>query len=84
MHHLTTYRTSGWPAGQPHTRQETTMDPMFAKALVDTSVPLPPAPRHRQRPKRTPRLRPRAATVMRRVADRLDREVMADPAGACG
>lgn len=72
MQHLTTYRTAGWPSSRPHTPEETRMDPMLAKALVDASVPVPAARRGPRTPRHAPRMRPRVAAAMRRLADRLD------------
>ncbi|HSK21633.1 MAG TPA: hypothetical protein VK906_00575 [Egicoccus sp.] len=75
MQHLTTYRTSGWPADRPHTRKEKAMDPVLAKLLVDASVPVPPTRGGSPRRPRASWLRPWAATLMRRLADRLDAPV---------
>jgi hypothetical protein len=72
MQHLTTYRTSGWPTARPQTWKEMPMDPLLAKVLVDASVPVPPDRGGVPRRPRTARLRPQIATVMRRIADRLD------------
>jgi hypothetical protein len=81
MTHLTTYRTSGWPTDHAD-RGATTMDPMFSKALVDRSVPHPPARRHRPAGSGArPRFRGRLAHVMRRWADYL--EAPAPQAAVC-
>jgi hypothetical protein len=73
MNHLTTYQTSGWPTDPRDRGGATTMDPMFSKALVDRSVPRPPARRHRPASGGArPRLRGRLALVMRRWADHLE------------
>lgn len=74
MHHLTTYRTSGWPVGPPHATKGSRMDPTLARVLSDTHLAAPP-PMRRRRPRTGiggPRLRPRLALAMRRLADRVD------------
>lgn len=72
MQHLTTYRTSGWPAATPQTWKDLPMDPVLAKVLVDASVPVPPARHGPPRRPRPPRVRPQIAALMRRLADRMD------------
>lgn len=64
------------------------MDPMLVKVLVDTMGTdlYAPAPHNRARHRttrvaRTPRLRPRIASLLRRVAERLDRPAPATARG---
>lgn len=63
------------------------MDPLAAKALVDTLGPAPGSPRrqrpHRRRPVRAIRIRQGAAAALRRLAERLERPVPAPPRHAC-
>jgi hypothetical protein len=49
------------------------MDPLFSKALVDTTMPQPDASQRRPtRSRSSPRLRRQLAASMRRLADHLE------------